>query len=158
MSFSLKFLLDLTNARSNDVTKSSYQVGLFMNFFVQTSERFCGDGRACNRCCGPGKGQVHPDERSRRLPTRILRQAASMLWLWDRMVFVSISCSLSLLQLHISTFNSFLFCNRFLLGFAFPLLWYYATMLYFGNHYRRDPRERAGLAASAIAVTIFSSC
>ncbi|KAJ9548104.1 hypothetical protein OSB04_020647 [Centaurea solstitialis] len=41
----------------------------------------------------------------------------------------------------------------FLLGFAFPLMWYYATFLYFGNYYRRDPRERAGLAASAIAVS-----
>ncbi|XP_042977072.1 uncharacterized protein LOC122307989 isoform X3 [Carya illinoinensis] len=40
----------------------------------------------------------------------------------------------------------------FLLGFLFPLLWYYATFLYFGNYYRRDPRERAGLAASAIAL------
>ncbi|KAL4652491.1 hypothetical protein ACB092_01G237200 [Castanea dentata] len=40
----------------------------------------------------------------------------------------------------------------FLLGFVFPLLWYYATILYFGNYYRRDPRERAGLAASAIAL------
>ncbi|XP_011648592.1 uncharacterized protein LOC101207093 isoform X1 [Cucumis sativus] len=39
----------------------------------------------------------------------------------------------------------------FLLGFFFPLLWYYATILYFWNA-RRDPRERAGLAASAIAA------
>ncbi|XVE88669.1 hypothetical protein DITRI_Ditri19aG0087900 [Diplodiscus trichospermus] len=38
-----------------------------------------------------------------------------------------------------------------LLGFVFPLMWYYATILYFGNYYQRDPRERAGLAASAIA-------
>ncbi|XP_030953027.1 60S ribosomal protein L18a-like protein isoform X1 [Quercus lobata] len=44
----------------------------------------------------------------------------------------------------------------FLLGFVFPLLWYYATILYFGNYYRRDPRERAGLAASAIAVITLS--
>ncbi|CAN6680804.1 unnamed protein product [Malus baccata var. baccata] len=36
--------------------------------------------------------------------------------------------------------------------FVFPLMWYYATVLYFGNYYRKDPRERAGLAASAIAV------
>ncbi|GMN25642.1 hypothetical protein TIFTF001_001016 [Ficus carica] len=41
----------------------------------------------------------------------------------------------------------------FLLGFAFPPLWYYATVLYFGNYYRKDPRERPGLAASAIAVS-----
>lgn len=40
----------------------------------------------------------------------------------------------------------------FLLGFAFPLMWYYATILYLGNYYRKDPRERAGLAASAIAA------
>ncbi|KAJ9538581.1 hypothetical protein OSB04_031314 [Centaurea solstitialis] len=40
----------------------------------------------------------------------------------------------------------------FLVGFAFPLMWYYATFLYFGNYYRKDPRERAGLAASAIAA------
>ncbi|RVW52083.1 hypothetical protein CK203_111519 [Vitis vinifera] len=38
-----------------------------------------------------------------------------------------------------------------LLGFAFPLMWYYATILYFCNYYQKDPRERAGLAASAIA-------
>ncbi|KAI3775601.1 hypothetical protein L1987_50181 [Smallanthus sonchifolius] len=40
----------------------------------------------------------------------------------------------------------------FLIGFVFPLMWYYATFLYFGNYYRKDPRERAGLAASAIAA------
>ncbi|KAJ0702005.1 hypothetical protein HanOQP8_Chr10g0385491 [Helianthus annuus] len=42
----------------------------------------------------------------------------------------------------------------FLIGFGFPLMWYYATFLYFGNYYRKDPRERAGLAASAIAVSL----
>ncbi|KAK9282216.1 hypothetical protein L1049_005129 [Liquidambar formosana] len=41
-----------------------------------------------------------------------------------------------------------------LLGFVFPLMWYYATILYFGNYYRKDPRERAGLAASAIAALV----
>ncbi|KAH6757430.1 Ribosomal protein L18ae family [Perilla frutescens var. hirtella] len=40
----------------------------------------------------------------------------------------------------------------FLVGFLCPLTWYYATILYFGNYYRKDPRERAGLAASAIAL------
>ncbi|XP_077247314.1 uncharacterized protein LOC143887088 [Tasmannia lanceolata] len=44
----------------------------------------------------------------------------------------------------------------FILGFACPLLWYYATILYFGNYYRKDPREREGLAASAIAALICS--
>uniref|UniRef100_A0A2P2QE82 Uncharacterized protein n=1 Tax=Rhizophora mucronata TaxID=61149 RepID=A0A2P2QE82_RHIMU len=31
-------------------------------------------------------------------------------------------------------------------------MWYFATILYFGNYYRKDPRERAGLAAAAIAA------
>ncbi|KAL5728684.1 hypothetical protein ACHQM5_001737 [Ranunculus cassubicifolius] len=44
----------------------------------------------------------------------------------------------------------------FLLGFAFPLMWYYATILYFGNYYRKDIRERPGLAASAIAALVCS--
>ncbi|KAF3452329.1 hypothetical protein FNV43_RR02762 [Rhamnella rubrinervis] len=46
----------------------------------------------------------------------------------------------------------------FLLGFAFPPLWYYATVLYFGNYYLKDPRERPGLAASAIAVSFNLLC
>ncbi|PIN19843.1 hypothetical protein CDL12_07466 [Handroanthus impetiginosus] len=44
----------------------------------------------------------------------------------------------------------------FLLGFLFPLMWYFATILYFRNYYRKDPRERAGLAASAIAAMALS--
>ncbi|KAL5712211.1 hypothetical protein ACHQM5_014403 [Ranunculus cassubicifolius] len=44
----------------------------------------------------------------------------------------------------------------FILGFVLPLLWYYATFLYLKNYYVKDPRERAGLAASAIAALIFS--
>lgn len=44
----------------------------------------------------------------------------------------------------------------FLSGFLFPVMWYYATALYFGNYYRKDPRERAGLAASAIAAVACS--
>ncbi|CAK9179922.1 unnamed protein product [Ilex paraguariensis] len=44
----------------------------------------------------------------------------------------------------------------FLLGFVIPLMWYYATILYFGNYYHKDPRERAGLAANAIAALIFT--
>ncbi|XP_027126328.1 60S ribosomal protein L18a-like protein isoform X2 [Coffea eugenioides] len=43
-----------------------------------------------------------------------------------------------------------------LLGFFCPLFWYYATILYFGNYYHKDPRERAGLAANAIAALIFT--
>ncbi|KAL5757437.1 hypothetical protein ACOSP7_020048 [Xanthoceras sorbifolium] len=44
-----------------------------------------------------------------------------------------------------------------LLGFVCPLMWYYATILYFGNYYHKDPRERSGLAASAIAVSILET-
>ncbi|CAN6469220.1 unnamed protein product [Victoria cruziana] len=40
----------------------------------------------------------------------------------------------------------------FLLGFAFPVMWYCATILYFGSYYRKDPRERSGLAACAVAA------
>jgi len=42
---------------------------------------------------------------------------------------------------------------KILFGFLCPPLWYYATILYFGNYYRKDPREWVGLGASAIAVT-----
>ena len=59
-----------------------------------------------------------------------------------------------------SPFVPFLFSffhGSFLLGFAFPLMWFYGALLYFGNHYRKDPRERAGLAASAIAVILSHS-
>lgn len=47
---------------------------------------------------------------------------------------------------------------RFLIGFVFPFAWYVATFLYFTNYYRRDPRERSGLAASAIAVSYRIPC
>ncbi|KAK4396880.1 hypothetical protein Sango_1524600 [Sesamum angolense] len=42
--------------------------------------------------------------------------------------------------------------RRVSVGFLVPLMWYHATILYFGNYYRKDPRERAGLAASAITA------
>ncbi|XP_065621577.1 large ribosomal subunit protein eL20z-like [Quercus suber] len=41
-----------------------------------------------------------------------------------------------------------------LLGLVCPLLWYYATFLYFRKYYQRDPRERDGLAANAVAALI----
>ncbi|KAG2696818.1 hypothetical protein I3843_07G075900 [Carya illinoinensis] len=44
----------------------------------------------------------------------------------------------------------------FLLGFVFPPLWYYAMVLYLGKYYLKDPRERPGLAASAIAALFCS--
>ncbi|KAL0864198.1 hypothetical protein Bca101_043316 [Brassica carinata] len=44
----------------------------------------------------------------------------------------------------------------FLVGFVFPFAWYFATFLYLTSYYRRDPRERSGLAASAIAALIFT--
>jgi hypothetical protein len=53
-------------------------------------------------------------------------------------------------------YDDYLFCCSFLLGFVFPLMWYYGTFLYFGNYYRKDPRERAGLAAAAIGVNSLS--
>jgi hypothetical protein len=40
-----------------------------------------------------------------------------------------------------------------LLGFVFPLIWYFSAILYFGKYYNKDPRERSGLAACAIAVS-----
>ncbi|XP_068636213.1 large ribosomal subunit protein eL20z-like [Aristolochia californica] len=46
------------------------------------------------------------------------------------------------------------FC--FVAGFIFPLFWYYATILYLRSYYLKDPREREGLAASAIAALICS--
>ncbi|CAH8287343.1 unnamed protein product [Eruca vesicaria subsp. sativa] len=46
---------------------------------------------------------------------------------------------------------------RFLMGFVFPFLWYYAMFLYFGNYYSKEPRERAGLSASAITSPLGSS-
>lgn len=72
-----------------------------------------------------------------------------MLWVWDRMVLVSVPfCPIFFLP----NYNTPV-VSSFLTGFLCPLMWYYATILYFGNHYRKDPRERAGLAASAIAVS-----
>ncbi|KAF5466409.1 uncharacterized protein LOC121261890 [Juglans microcarpa x Juglans regia] len=41
-----------------------------------------------------------------------------------------------------------------LLGFACPLMWYYAAILYFRRYYHKDPRERDGLAANAVAASI----
>ncbi|KAK1296720.1 60S ribosomal protein L18a-1 [Acorus calamus] len=40
----------------------------------------------------------------------------------------------------------------FIMGFIFPILWYFATILYFKNYHLKNPRERDGLAASAIAI------
>ncbi|CAN1218225.1 60S ribosomal protein L18a-like protein [Linum perenne] len=42
----------------------------------------------------------------------------------------------------------------FLLGFVCPVLWYVSTILYFGSYYHKDPRERSGLAACAIAALV----
>ncbi|KAF2309824.1 hypothetical protein GH714_005283 [Hevea brasiliensis] len=41
-----------------------------------------------------------------------------------------------------------------LLGFVCPLMWYSATILYFGRYYHKDPRERSELAACAMAATL----
>lgn len=42
----------------------------------------------------------------------------------------------------------------FLMGFIFPLLWYYATIRFFWTQRHNDPRERPGLAACAIAALV----
>ncbi|KAG8053134.1 hypothetical protein GUJ93_ZPchr0001g30750 [Zizania palustris] len=47
--------------------------------------------------------------------------------------------------------------SSFLLGFFCPLIWYFATTLYCCKYYNKDPRERPGLAASAIAAIIFTA-
>ncbi|KAG0608538.1 hypothetical protein M758_8G113100 [Ceratodon purpureus] len=44
------------------------------------------------------------------------------------------------------------FC--FLVGFIFPLLWYYGTIRFFWTQRQNDPRERPGLAACAIAALV----
>ncbi|KAG0582725.1 hypothetical protein M758_3G082100 [Ceratodon purpureus] len=41
----------------------------------------------------------------------------------------------------------------FLMGFILPLFWYYGTFLFLGQC-QNDPRERPGLAASAIAALV----
>ncbi|KAG9451783.1 hypothetical protein H6P81_004687 [Aristolochia fimbriata] len=76
-------------------------------------------------------------------------------------------CSLLGMGSHVSHFED-LYCKTlpcfgcgigwfcFVAGFIFPPLWYYATILYLGSYYLKDPREREGLAASAIAALICS--
>ncbi|XP_010925399.1 large ribosomal subunit protein eL20z isoform X1 [Elaeis guineensis] len=41
-----------------------------------------------------------------------------------------------------------------LLGFVCPLIWYCAAILYLCRYYNKDPRERSGLAANAIAALV----
>uniref|UniRef100_A0A452Y587 Uncharacterized protein n=1 Tax=Aegilops tauschii subsp. strangulata TaxID=200361 RepID=A0A452Y587_AEGTS len=45
----------------------------------------------------------------------------------------------------------------FLLGFLCPLIWYIAALLYCCKYYNRDPRERPGLAASALLAIMFTA-
>ncbi|KAJ8774754.1 hypothetical protein K2173_017200 [Erythroxylum novogranatense] len=40
----------------------------------------------------------------------------------------------------------------FLLGFVFPFMWYFATVLYFGGYYHKDPGERSGLGAYVVPI------
>ncbi|CAL9117404.1 unnamed protein product [Musa textilis] len=44
--------------------------------------------------------------------------------------------------------------SSLLLGFLCPLIWYCAATLYLCRYYNKDPRERIGLAASAIAALV----
>ncbi|KAK3164081.1 hypothetical protein QOZ80_1AG0012430 [Eleusine coracana subsp. coracana] len=46
--------------------------------------------------------------------------------------------------------------SSFLLGFLCPLIWYFPAILYCCKYYNKDPRERPGLAASAVAALIFT--
>ncbi|OEL17454.1 hypothetical protein BAE44_0021525 [Dichanthelium oligosanthes] len=39
------------------------------------------------------------------------------------------------------------------IGFLCPIIWYVAALLYCCKYYNRDPRERPGLAASAVLVS-----
>lgn len=43
-----------------------------------------------------------------------------------------------------------------ILGFVFPLAWYCGACLYLTNYYEYDPRERSGLAASAVMALLLS--
>ncbi|XP_028763187.1 uncharacterized protein LOC114721529 [Neltuma alba] len=45
-----------------------------------------------------------------------------------------------------------------LLGLVCPPIWYYATILHFNNYCLKDPGERTGLAASAIATSVSIYC
>jgi hypothetical protein len=70
------------------------------------------------------------------------------------MVFVSLPAYILLIfsTSFLSSYEWTFFC-RLLLGFVFPVMWYYAAFLYFWKYYDKDPRERSGLGASAIAVS-----
>ncbi|KAL2607667.1 hypothetical protein R1flu_026240 [Riccia fluitans] len=46
--------------------------------------------------------------------------------------------------------------GSFICGFLCPPFWYVGTILFFAEYYRRDPRERAGLAACGIAALVCS--
>ncbi|KAF6141392.1 hypothetical protein GIB67_021208 [Kingdonia uniflora] len=85
---------------------------------------------------------VEKQDPSRKINTTMLDGGLTIL------VNLLISCITSLMVYSLDKI-----CARFLLGFVFPVMWYYATVLYFGNYYNEDPREMAGLTASAIAVS-----
>ncbi|TXG66009.1 hypothetical protein EZV62_007284 [Acer yangbiense] len=65
-------------------------------------------------------------------------------------------CSSGFSNKPLSCFGCGIGWSLFLMGFAFPPLWYYGTVLYFRKYYIKDPRERSGLAASAIVALICS--
>ncbi|XP_064950800.1 uncharacterized protein LOC135613312 isoform X3 [Musa acuminata AAA Group] len=54
----------------------------------------------------------------------------------------------------LARFNRRLPCCGLLLGFLCPLIWYCAAILYLCKYYDNDPRERSGLAASAMAALV----
>ncbi|KAK4851386.1 hypothetical protein QYF36_014680 [Acer negundo] len=65
-------------------------------------------------------------------------------------------CSSGFSDKPLSCFGCGIGWSLFVIGFAFPPLWYYGTVLYFQKYYIKDPRERSGLAASAIVALICS--
>ena len=62
-------------------------------------------------------------------------------------------CFTPLIKLWLKIIHLTCFCCSFLLGFVCPSIWYFAATLYCCKYYNRDPRERPGLAASAVAVS-----
>ncbi|KAL1554939.1 hypothetical protein AAHA92_15438 [Salvia divinorum] len=98
--------------------------------------------RPSARCYSIFKGQtIDAEEREKGKYTLIRDEEDSQLGLYDK----PLPC-----------FGCGIGWFFFLVGFLCPLTWYYAAILYLANYYRKDPRERAGLAASAIAAMVCS--
>ncbi|WVZ96786.1 hypothetical protein U9M48_042380 [Paspalum notatum var. saurae] len=64
---------------------------------------------------------------------------------------------LSMFERRLPCFGCGVGWSCFLLGFLCPIIWYVAALLYCCKYYNRDPRERPGLAASAVLAVIFTA-